>query len=65
MISPSPANNYQCYFSHYCRMTLIRLNKVGSTADVVAMILQVPLHRYSADIIDVELLLKAARLDLC
>lgn len=46
-------------------MTLIRLNKVGSTADVVAMIPQVPLHRYSADIIDVELLLKAARLDLC
>lgn len=45
VISPSPASNYQCYFSHYCRMTLIRPIKVSSITNV-AMILQAPLRMH-------------------
>lgn len=56
VISPSPANKYQCYFSHYCRMTLIRLIKVSS---VLMLWPRSCKHLcMCTDIIDVEFLLK-------
>lgn len=61
MISPCPAN--QCYFSQYCRTTLIRCIKVSS---ILMLWPQSCRHLcICTGIIDVEFLLKPVRLDLC